>query len=272
MSILITGITGSLGTALAEESIERDHHIIGIAHSEKRSKLMQLEFPEIELHSIDIVDEDMLEKVINRSNVDYIIHCAAMKHIGICENNPTRAVDVNVDGSRNVINAAYKNDVENIIAVSTDKAINPSCVYGSTKLLMEKMMLENNYSVIQGVNFFFSSGSVLEIWKQAKDSNTPIKINTNNTVRYFVDASDVAKKILDNLSVQGEYIHLDTCYRVYLHDLAQAFCEYYDYHNTSEYHPISAEKIEEEVPENVEIVEVGVEELKEIFSEYNYVY
>jgi len=269
MSILITGITGSLGTALVDEGIKRDHHIIGIAHSEKRSKLMQIKYPKIELYSADISDKDILEKIVSRCNVDYIIHCAAMKHIGICEKNPTRAVNVNVDGSRNVINAAYNNGVKNVIAVSTDKAINPSCVYGSTKLLMEKMMLENNYSVIQGVNFFFSSGSVLEIWKQATDNNDPIKINTINTVRYFVDTVDVAKKILDNLSSTGQYLYLDSCYRVYLHDLAKAFCEYHNYYNTAEYKSISAEKIEEEVPENVSIIDAGIPELKEIFRGYD---
>ena len=182
MTILITGITGSLGTALVEEGIKRNHHIIGVAHSEKRNKLMQLQYPNIELHAADISDGEALDRIISRCNVDYIVHCAAMKYIDICENNPTRAVDVNINGSRNIINSAYRHGVKNVIAVSTDKAINPSCVYGSTKLLMEKMMLENNYSVIQGVNFFFSSGSVLEIWQRAKDKQEPIKVNTNNII------------------------------------------------------------------------------------------
>ena len=210
MTILITGITGSLGTALVEEGIKRGHHIIGVAHSEKRNKLMQLQYPDIELYAADISDGEALDKISSKCNVDYIVHCAAMKYIDICENNPTRAVDVNINGSRNIINSAYRHGVKNVIAVSTDKAINPSCVYGSTKLLMEKMMLENNYSVIQGVNFFFSSGSVLEIWQRAKDKQEPIKVNTNNTVRYFIDAADVASKILDNLSIHGEYLNLDS--------------------------------------------------------------
>ena len=272
MTILITGITGSLGTALVEEGIKRNHHIIGVAHSEKRNKLMQLQYPNIELHAADISDGEALDRIISRCNVDDIVHGAAMKYIDICENNPTRAVDVNINGSRNIINSAYRHGVKNVIAVSTDKAINPSCVYGSTKLLMEKIMLENNYSVIQVVNFCFSSGSVLEIWQRAKDKQEPIKVNTNNTVRYFIDAADVASKILDNLSIHGEYLNLDSCYRVHLHDLATAFCEYHDYHNTAEYKAISAEKVEEEVPENVRVMDIDVTELKDMFSRYSYVH
>ena len=79
MTILITGITGSLGTALVEEGIKRDHHVIGVAHSEKRNKLMQLQYPDVELHVADISDGEVLDKIISRCNVDYIIHCAAMK-------------------------------------------------------------------------------------------------------------------------------------------------------------------------------------------------
>jgi len=268
MNILITGATGSLGTVLVDICLHRGYHPIGIGHSEKRTKELELKYPQIPIYAIDIYNRDDLDKIVNKHSIDYIVHTAAMKHIGICEKNPTRAVDVNINGSRNIIDIAYSHKVQNVIAVSTDKAINPSCVYGSTKLIMEKLMLENDYSVIQGVNFFFSSGSVLDIWQKCKDRSEPIKININNTVRYFVDVKDVAVKILDNLDTRGKYIHLDTCYRIHLHDLAKGFCEYHNYDHTDDYHPISAEKTIEEIPEEIHVRNIGVSDIKLMLEKY----
>ena len=271
MTILITGITGTLGRAVMDECLNRGHSIVGIGHSEKRCKDTQIGNPEVKIYSCDILDANFVDRIVKRNNVEYIVHCAAMKHIGICENNPTRAVDVNINGSRNIIDIAYKYGVKNVVAVSTDKAINPSCVYGSTKLIMEKLMLESNYSVIQGVNFFFSSGSVLDIWEDARTSFQPIRVSSKNTVRYFVDAGEVGKKILDSLDMKGEYIRLERCYRVFLHDLATAFCQYHQYENQSGYELMSVEKAEEEVPAGLEIINAGVNELKAIFADYYYV-
>ena len=165
MTILITGGTGFLGRSLLRECLNNDMDVVALSHSEIRDKELQLEHPEVKSYCVDIsTDGEILDRIVEQNRVEYIVHCAAMKHIGICENNPTKAIEVNINGSRNIISVAKKNKVKNIIAVSTDKAINPSCVYGSTKLLMEKVMLENGFSVIQGENFFFSSCSVLEIW------------------------------------------------------------------------------------------------------------
>ena len=264
MTILITGGTGFLGRSLLRECLSSGMNAVVLSHSELRDKEMQAEHPEVKSYCMDIsTNAEILDRIIDENNVEYIVHCAAMKHIGICENNPTKAIEVNINGSRNIINAAKKNKVKNVIAVSTDKAINPSCVYGSTKLLMEKIMIENGFSVIQGVNFFFSSGSVLEIWDNCIKNKAPIKVNVNDTVRYFVGASDVAKKILENLDTKSSYISLDSCYRIKLHNLAEAFCEYHDVYKIEDYISISAEKIVEEIPDGIrDIHEPSTQELK----------
>ena len=76
-----------------------------------------------------------LSYIMGLHDVDYIIHTAAMKHVRICEENPTRAIEVNVVGTKNIIEAALENNIKNIIGISTDKATNPSCVYGNDKAL-----------------------------------------------------------------------------------------------------------------------------------------
>ena len=270
MTILITGGTGFLGRSLLRECLNNDMDVIVLSHSEIRDKEMRLEHPEVKSYCVDIsTDAEILDRIVEQNNVEYIVHCAAMKHIGICENNPTKAIEVNINGSRNIISVAKKNKVKNVVAVSTDKAINPSCVYGSTKLLMEKVMLENSFSVIQGVNFFFSSGSVLEIWHSCIKNKEPIRVNINDTVRYFVSASDVAKKILENLDTKSSYISLDSCHRVKLHNLSEAFCEYHNFYKIEDYVPISAEKIVEEVPDGIRnIHEPDMAELEDMIHRH----
>jgi len=269
MNILITGGTGFLGRHIIQNALDRGHNVVSLSHSEAREKEVHLQFPEIPFYSADIShNKDILDSIVKKHNIDYIVHAAAMKYIGICENNPTRTVEVNIDGSRNIITVAKNNNVKNIIAVSTDKAINPTSVYGSSKFLMEKMMLENDFSVIQGVNFFFSTGSVLDLWENCKNKGEDIGVNVDDTIRYFVNADDVANKILDSLDTHGSYLSLDECYRVSLHDLSKAFCEYHDYHKTKDYVSISAEKTVEEIPENVSIINADIDVIKTLLGEY----
>jgi len=266
--ILITGAAGTLGTELVKSCLKRGYSPIGLCHSEERSQILKINFPNVPLYCSDIVDQEQLDNVIEKNEIDYIIHTAAMKHVGICEDNPDRAVDVNIIGSKNLIRSCKKFNVKNMIAVSTDKAINPSCVYGCTKLLMEAIMLEYGYSNIQGVNFLFSSGSVLYLWDKAISEGKPILVNKNNTTRYFIETADMANTILDNLDTKGKYIRLKQCYKVKLHDLALAFSEYRKYNNTDEYVSSSAEKIDEEHPENVKIIDADVALLKKLFEKH----
>ena len=269
MNILITGATGTLGSSLVKECINRGHNPICLGHSEARTQNLQKKYLDIPIYNIEIShDIELLEKIINQHHIDYIIHAAAMKHIGICENNPSKAIDINILGSRNVISVAQKYSVRNVIAISTDKAINPSCVYGCSKLLMEKIMLEHGYSTLQGVNFFFSNGSVLHIWDKAVEENNPILINKNDTTRYFIRTKDVANKILDNLDSKGQYICLDSCSKISLHQLAKAFCSYHNYTNVADYPSVSAEKTEEEIPENMKIIDTDQESLVRLIAEY----
>ena len=268
VKVLITGGTGSLGTELVKACIERGYSPIALGHSEKRIQSLKLKFNDIPVYCGDILNIDRIYDICKNNNVDYIIHAAAMKYVGICENNPGRAVDINITGSRNLITICKKLDIKNMIAVSTDKAINPSCVYGCTKLLMENLVLENGYSIIQGVNFLFSSGSVLELWDKAVSENRPILINARNATRYFVETCEMARQILDNLDMKGCRISLKKCYNVNLHELSKAFINYHNYNKTDNYDSFSVEKITEETPEGVEIIETNVKLLQEIIERY----
>ena len=268
MNVLITGATGTLGSEVIKTCLERGYSPIALGHSEERSQSLRMKFSNIPIYCEDISNFNQIENIFTKHDIDYVIHAAAMKHVGICENNPGRAVDINITGSRNLITICKKLGVKNMIAVSTDKAINPSCVYGCTKLLMENLMLENGYSNIQGVNFLFSSGSVLYLWDKAVSENKPILVSTQDTTRYFIETHEMANTILNNIDKKGEYIRLKKCYKVNLHQLAKAFVEYHAYDKVDDYNAFSVEKTTEEVPEGVEVIETDIELLKEIIGNY----
>ena len=187
-----------------------------------------------------------------------------MKHVGLSQENPYRAVEVNVIGSKNVLDISYSNGVKNLIGISTDKAINPSCVYGSTKHLMEKMFLEKDYTICRGVNFLFSDGSVLDIWKGQAAEGKPITVNKNDTIRFFVHIKDFADLVLKSMNRNGETFVPSLCYKISLHDLAEAFCEVNSCSSEYIYPASDAEKLVEEIPDEIKVVSADVEMRKDL--------
>lgn len=269
-NFLITGATGFLGNELIRQlSHNKDNVIIGLGHSEKRIQIATARFTDTIFYCLDLAyDVDQLDFIIKKHNIEYIIHCAAMKHVGICEKNPYRAIEVNIIGSKNLLDAYVNYNIRNIIGVSSDKAINPTCVYGSTKLMMEKMLLEKECSIYRGVNFLFSDGSVLDIWENQKNKNENLKINVDNSVRYFVNIQDVAKTIIQNINTQGQIFYSKDCYRIELHDLAKAFCQFHSYHSTENFHGLKVEKLVEDIPEDMNIINPNIADIQILFEKY----
>jgi UDP-N-acetylglucosamine 4,6-dehydratase len=270
-AILVTGGTGFLGKTLVRSLVNQGHSVVVTGYSESGIKNFEREFginENIKLYSLDITGGYLpLKRIIQKHSVTHIIHAAALKHVGICEDNPTRAIEVNVNGSRNVIDAAISENVKNVIAISTDKAVKPLCVYGMTKKLMEEIFIENGFSVFRGVNFLFSSESVLDIWDKLRVQNKPILVN-KSAVRYFSTIEQVGNKIISCLDYKGQF-SVDECYKISIEDLQKTFSEYHDYWNVKEYVPLKIEKTEEELPlEGMTIVKPPVAFVAKLFSEY----
>ena len=149
-SILITGGTGSLGKALTKTILERWPHIkrlVIYSRDEQKQFQMAQEFPESTYNAIryfigDVRDLDRLKRAF--TGIDYVIHAAAMKHVHIAEYNPDECVKTNVGGAENVIKAALKSNVQNVVALSTDKACAPINLYGATKLTSDKLFIAGN--------------------------------------------------------------------------------------------------------------------------------
>lgn len=274
-TILVTGAAGFLGKRLTATLLKRGHSVVGTAHSESSIREFERIVPNgvnVPLYAIDVADcYYPIKRIIKDHKVDYVIHSAALKHVGICEKNPTRAVDVNVIGSKHIMTAALESDVKNIIGISTDKSVNPVCVYGMTKKLMEDMFLENGLGVFQGVNFLFSTGSVLDIWDKLMKENKTLLVNTKAN-RYFCLIDDVCDKIADSLNAKNRFT-VDSCYLVSIQSLQKAFSKYHGYHNVSIYTPLDVEKCDEDLPlADIKIVKPDddfvVELLKDYYNKY----
>ena len=142
-SILITGGTGSWGNELVTQLLQMNPtQIIIYSRSELNQVNMQRKFSSHKLRFVigDVRDYKALKQATK--TVDYIFHLAALKHVPICEMQPYEALKTNIIGVNNLIRAAIKNDVKKVIDVSTDKAVDPINVYGMTKAIGEKLIIQ----------------------------------------------------------------------------------------------------------------------------------
>jgi len=179
LNVLVTGGTGSFGRKFVEIMIKKytPKKLIIFSRDEFKQHQMQQEFdhPSLRYFVGDVRDDARLRRAF--ANVDVVVHAAALKQVPSCEYNPFEAVKTNVIGAKNVIDAAIDCGVSKIMAISTDKAVNPINLYGATKLCAEKIFIQGNsyvgfrpskFSCVRYGNVVGSRGSVVHLFKQQK--------------------------------------------------------------------------------------------------------
>lgn len=178
-TILITGGTGSFGKKFTKRILKEYNpkKIIIFSRDEYKQHVMRQEFAKhdsrLRFFIGDVRDQKRLHRALD--GVDVLIHAAALKHVPICEYNPIEAISTNIEGAKNVINAAIDRGVKKIVALSTDKAVNPVNLYGATKLVSDKLFVSANaytgkkdidFSVVRYGNVAGSRGSVIPFFKK----------------------------------------------------------------------------------------------------------
>jgi UDP-N-acetylglucosamine 4,6-dehydratase len=176
-SILITGGTGSFGHQFIETLLERytPSRLVVFSRDELKQFEMQQRFPQPVMRFFlgDVRDVARLRQAMR--GIDYVVHAAALKQVPAAEYNPMECIKTNIHGAENVIAAALDNEVQKVIALSTDKAANPANLYGATKLASDKLFVAANniagghatrFSVVRYGNVVGSRGSVVPVFKQ----------------------------------------------------------------------------------------------------------
>ncbi|WZL73744.1 UDP-N-acetylglucosamine 4,6-dehydratase (inverting) [Clostridiaceae bacterium 35-E11] len=182
-SILITGGTGSFGKKFIEMIFEKynPHRVVIYSRDEYKQyvvkdmfekKLTAEQMGKLRFFIGDVRDKDRLYRAFK--GIDYVIHAAAMKQVPACEYNPFEAIKTNIHGAQNIVDAAIDRGVKKVVALSTDKAVNPINLYGGTKLVSDKLFISGNayagengtiFSVVRYGNVAGSRGSVIPFFK-----------------------------------------------------------------------------------------------------------
>ena len=208
-SILVTGGAGSIGSVLVKKLLEYPIQSIRVLDIDEHAlaKLKKTNNDlRLKLLLGSILDSDRLDMASDQ--IDIIFHLAAIKNIEISEFNPIETIDTNVNGTVNMIRMLIKKNPSKFINISTDKAAEPSTLYGNTKLLGEKVtswagdhIKKTKCGTIRFGNVRESRGNVFEIWNEEKNNKKPLSITNPLMKRYFINANDVVDFILNSLTI-----------------------------------------------------------------------
>ena len=233
--ILITGGTGSFGRKFTQTILEKYNpkKIIIFSRDELKQFEMQQTFNDNCMRYFigDVRDLARLEEAMD--GVDYVIHAAAMKQVPASEYNPMECIKTNIYGAENVIKASLKNNVRRIIALSTDKAVNPINLYGATKLASDKLfisannmvgMRETRFSVVRYGNVVGSRGSVVPFFqKLIKNGEASLPITHKDMTRFMISLHSGVEFVLKNFErMQGGEIFVPKIPSMYITELAKA--------------------------------------------------
>lgn len=237
--ILVTGGTGSIGSQLVMDLLRYHPKQIRVFSRDESKQYYLLEkinhHTGVRLFIGDIRDRDRLDLAMQ--NVDIVFHVAALKHVPLCEYNPFEAVKTNIVGSQNVVDMALKHNVDRVIAISTDKAANPSNVMGASKLMMEKLVVNANFyrgqartkfSCVRFGNVAWARGSVLPLWQKQVERERRIRVTSHDMTRFFMSIDQAIRLVLKtaHYTLGGEIFILKMP-SIKLRDLARIFIEKY---------------------------------------------
>lgn len=237
-AILITGGTGSFGNVAIETIVKTatPSRLVVLSRDELKQYEMAQRFPVVEYPFMrfflgDVRDQDRLVDAM--SGIDIVIHAAALKQVPASEYNPMESIKTNIHGAENVIRAALLNDVEKVIALSTDKAANPVNLYGATKLVSDKLFVAANniagehktrFAVVRYGNVVGSRGSVVPYFASLiRDGAKALPITDERMTRFWIQLEDGVAFALRNLDrMYGGEIFVPQIPSVRITDLATA--------------------------------------------------
>jgi len=233
-TVLVTGGTGSFGRKFIEVMMNEYHPEKVIVYSRDELKQHEMrtagfEHPNLRYFIGDVRDLTRLRRAFN--GVDVVVHAAALKQVPACEYNPMEAVKTNILGSSNVVDAALDAGVKKVLALSTDKAVNPVNLYGATKLAAEKLMIQSNayaggmtsrFSCVRYGNVIGSRGSVVPLFLQQRGTGE-VTLTDDRMSRFWISLEQGVRFVVRCIEeMQGGEVFVPKIPSMKMTDLAQA--------------------------------------------------
>jgi len=239
-SIFVTGSCGTIGAELIWQLLNSSQYnpkeVIGVDNNESAlffQDQLFLHEPRASFFVTDIRDKNELSNRMR--GVDIVIHAAALKHVILCERSPEQAVQTNINGVQNVISAADLNNVEVVIFTSSDKAVNPTNVMGTTKLMGERLMTAANsskrengpiFSSTRFGNVLGSNGSVIPIFRNQISKGGPVTLTDKNMTRFVMSVGEAVELVLNSvIEAKGGEVFVTKMPVMRIEDLAVAMIE-----------------------------------------------
>lgn len=237
-SVLVTGCCGTVGAELVKQLMEQFDvgHLIGMDNNESELFFIQQQYGRYDNASFFLGDMRDKENLVRQfKGVDIVFHSAAFKHVILCERSPFDAVQTNIHGVQNVIEAASDAGVERVIFTSSDKAVNPTNVMGTSKLMGERLITAAN-NAYRGHNTIFSStrfgnvlgsrGSVIPIFKNQIKQGGPITLTDPGMTRFIMSIQDATRLVIDSsLIAKGGEVFVTKMPVIRIKDLAECMIE-----------------------------------------------
>jgi FlaA1/EpsC-like NDP-sugar epimerase len=255
--VLVTGAGGSIGSELCRQLLSGGvsrlyllgHGENSIYQIDKELRLLQEEGVGEKAAIVpvigDLKDNDFVDYILSQLKADAVFHTAAYKHVPMLEENPVAAIENNVLGTQNIINAAIKHNIKRFVHISTDKAVSPVSIYGASKYICEQMALnagaasgKNNtvFVVVRFGNVLGSRGSIVPLFQQQIEKGGPVTITHPDARRFFMTISEACSLVLKagGVGENGSLYLLDMGEPVRIRDLAEQLIRFHGYEPDTE--------------------------------------
>jgi len=244
--VLITGAGGSIGSELCRQLLSGGaERLYILGHGENSLYNLSNDLKKLQDGGVgdkavivpvlgDIKDLDHLDFLLGRLKADIIFHCAAHKHVPLIEKNPVEGIENNVFGTKNLVETAIKHEVKRFVLISTDKAVSPKCIYGASKHIAEKIVIQADCQktacmVVRFGNVLGSRGSIIPLFTRQIQSGGPLTITDKEVSRYFMTIPEAVSLVLrtGGIGKSGKLYILDMGAPLKIKDLAEQMLLFY---------------------------------------------
>lgn len=216
-SVLITGACGTVGAELTRQVVDAGAaRVVCVDNNETDLFFLQEAYKSHGVVSCYLADIRDLQALTQRmQGIQIVLHSAALKHVGLCEDSPAQAIRTNIEGTQNVIDAALINKAERVVFTSSDKAVNPTNVMGTSKLMGERLMTaaslnnrnsETIFAATRFGNVLGSRGSVVPLFRRQIEAGGPVTLTDRNMTRFIMTLQEAVQLVLTStfLATGGE--------------------------------------------------------------------